>query len=303
MVNGMKVSIIVPVYNTEQYLPRCIDSILSQSFSDFEMLLVDDGSTDGSGAICDAYAAKDSRVRVFHEENGGVGKARNLGLDNACGEWLLFVDSDDYLCDDTGLGTLAKSIDTHPDCELVYFAGKVVGKLGEWSYTLNPFVYEFAYQCLEANCLTPKNIVFGSVFVQCFKKSVINTHHIRFDETISYAEDRLFVCTYYLVAEQTVVLPNVLYAYFMNEGSLMHDEKKKARLDADQLKSVMLIESQMLKKKRFLPHLKKYIHGLYIQSSCSLYRKEIDWRFLFRNASTLKLKIKDLLLFCGINCY
>ena len=300
---GLSFTIIVPVYNTAQYLHRCIDSILSQSFTDFEVLLVDDGSTDGSGAICDSYAEKDGRIQVFHKENGGVSSARNMGLDNAYGEWLLFVDSDDFLCDDTCLNALAKTIDSRPDCELVYFAGKVIGLGGEWSYTLCPKVYEYAYQCLEENCLVPKAIVFGSVFVQCFKKTVIKNNYIRFDDAISYAEDRLFVCTYYLVARITVVLPNVLYAYFMNEGSLMHDEKKKARLDADQLKSVMLIESQMLKKKRSLPHLKKYIHGLYIQSSRSLYRKEIDWRFLFRNASTLKLKIKDLLLFCGINCY
>ena len=80
------ISIIVPVYNTEQYLPHCIDSVLSQSFTDFELLLVDDGSTDGSGKICDNYAAKDSRVRVFHKENGGVFSEMNVGLDNARGE-------------------------------------------------------------------------------------------------------------------------------------------------------------------------------------------------------------------------
>ena len=82
----MKISVIVPVYNTVHYLPRCIDSILSQSFTDFELLLIDDGSIDGSGQICDAYAEKDNRIRVFHKENGGVSSARNVGLDNAKGE-------------------------------------------------------------------------------------------------------------------------------------------------------------------------------------------------------------------------
>lgn len=91
-----KISVIVPVYNTEKYLHRCIDSILAQTFTDFELLLIDDGSKDNSGTICDEYAAKDSRVRVFHKENGGVSSARNLGLDNAKGEWISFVDSDDY---------------------------------------------------------------------------------------------------------------------------------------------------------------------------------------------------------------
>ncbi len=92
-----KISVIVPVYNAEKYLHRCIDSILSQTFTDFELLLIDDGSKDKSGTICDEYAEKDSRVKVFHKKNGGVSSARNLGLDNAKGEWICFVDSDDYI--------------------------------------------------------------------------------------------------------------------------------------------------------------------------------------------------------------
>ena len=91
------ISVIVPVYNTEKYLHRCVDSILAQTFTDFELLLIDDGSTDSSGAICDEYAQKDSRVRVFHKENGGVSSARNLGLDKAKGKWVTFVDSDDWI--------------------------------------------------------------------------------------------------------------------------------------------------------------------------------------------------------------
>lgn len=93
--NSPKISVIVPVYNVEKYLRRCIDSILAQTFTGFELLLIDDGSKDKSGEICDEYAKKDSRVRVFHKENGGVSSARNLGLDNALGEWVCFVDADD----------------------------------------------------------------------------------------------------------------------------------------------------------------------------------------------------------------
>ena len=95
--NNPKISVIAPVYNVEKYLPRCIDSILAQTFTDFELLLIDDGSKDHSREICDEYAKKDSRIRVFHKENGGVSSARNLGLDNVKGEWITFVDSDDYL--------------------------------------------------------------------------------------------------------------------------------------------------------------------------------------------------------------
>ena len=90
-----KISCIVPVYNVEKYLRRCVDSILNQTFTDFELILVDDGSPDNSPAICYEYAVKDSRIKVIHKVNGGVSSARNVGLDVAKGEWICFVDSDD----------------------------------------------------------------------------------------------------------------------------------------------------------------------------------------------------------------
>lgn len=91
------ISVIVPIYNTEKYLSCCINSILSQTYTNFELLLVDDGSTDESSIICDEYALKDSRVRVFHKANGGVTSARRFGVQTARGEWVTFVDSDDEL--------------------------------------------------------------------------------------------------------------------------------------------------------------------------------------------------------------
>lgn len=114
--NNPKVSVIVPVYNVEKLLQRCIDSILAQTFTDFELLLIDDGSKDKSGEICDEYAAKDSRIRVFHKQNGGVSTARNLGIDKAQGEWIYFVDSDDIVLP-SALGTFCSLI--YSDSELV----------------------------------------------------------------------------------------------------------------------------------------------------------------------------------------
>ena len=93
----MKVSAIVPVYNVEKYIYRCVDSILNQTFSDFELILVDDGSPDNCPQICDEYAKKDSRIKVIHKENGGLSSARNAGLDIASGEWISFIDSDDWI--------------------------------------------------------------------------------------------------------------------------------------------------------------------------------------------------------------
>lgn len=97
MIKVPYISVIVPIYNVEQYLPRCIDSILSQSFTDFELILVDDGSPDRCGSICDKYAMKDERIRVIHQENAKLSAARNAGIDVAQGEWIAFVDSDDWI--------------------------------------------------------------------------------------------------------------------------------------------------------------------------------------------------------------
>ena len=94
------ISVIIPVYNVEAFLHRCVDSVTSQTFHDIEILLIDDGSTDSSGQLCDALALTDSRIHVFHKENGGAGDARNTGIDHALGEYLIFFDSDDYVDED-----------------------------------------------------------------------------------------------------------------------------------------------------------------------------------------------------------
>ena len=115
-----KVSIIVPVYKAEKYLHRCVDSILAQTFTDWELLLIDDGSPDRSGDICDEYAKKDTRIRVFHKKNGGVSSARNLGLDNVQGEYVTFVDSDDWI-DVNTLNVCFSQIETY-DLDILQFS-------------------------------------------------------------------------------------------------------------------------------------------------------------------------------------
>ena len=110
----MSISVIIPVYNTASYLPACLDSVLAQTFADFELLVVDDGSTDTSPAICDDYARRDARVKVFHQANAGVSVARNLALSHACGKWVCFVDSDDTVLPDYLKDMV--SVTTDDDC-------------------------------------------------------------------------------------------------------------------------------------------------------------------------------------------
>ena len=116
----MKLSIIIPVYQVEQTIRRCIDSILSQSFTDWEIILVNDGSPDGCPNICDEYDKNYEKIRVIHKENGGLSDARNVGIDDAKGEYVTFVDSDDYLGDDT-LKKVMRLVDIHPEYDILEY--------------------------------------------------------------------------------------------------------------------------------------------------------------------------------------
>lgn len=116
----MKLSVIIPVYRVEHTLTRCIDSVLRQSFTDYELILVDDGSPDTCGQLCDDYAAIDSRVRVIHQANGGLSAARNAGIDIARGDYITFIDSDDYIGDNT-LSILMTRLSAHPDYDILEY--------------------------------------------------------------------------------------------------------------------------------------------------------------------------------------
>lgn len=117
----MKVSFILPIYNVEKYLGECVESLLQQTYRDFEVVLVDDGSPDNSPALCDAYAEKDSRVRVVHKQNGGLSDARNAGLAVAKGDYVIFVDSDDFWVGKDSLQQLMEVVDAHPECDFISF--------------------------------------------------------------------------------------------------------------------------------------------------------------------------------------
>ena len=210
-----RISVIVPVYNVEQYLPRCIDSILAQTFTDFELLLIDDGSKDKSGAICDAYARKDPRIRVFHKPNGGVSSARNMGLDNAKGEWICFCDSDDEFVKNT---LESYFIITREDLDIdVISSGYIIyNKSGEVNVIKSQkmlledseqklFVSESCHYC-------------GFLWNKCVKSDLAK--QFRFDESISWLEDHLFMYSCILHSKKLYISENVLYKYYYNDNEL-----------------------------------------------------------------------------------
>lgn len=175
------ISVIIPVHNTEQYISCCLESVLSQSFTNIELILVDDGSKDGSGTICDEYAKKDHRIRVFHKENGGVSSARNLGLDNVRGEWVYFVDSDDELLPGS-LQTLVDGITE--DVDIVGGGYERFGSNGELLEAVDERVTTTLSKeetLLIVSNDRPKYYSYlGYMWMWMFRSSVIRRHHLRF---------------------------------------------------------------------------------------------------------------------------
>ena len=215
------ISIIVPVYNIAKYLPSCIESILSQSFRDFELLLVDDGSTDDSGRICDKYAEEDSRIRVFHKNNEGVSSARNVGLDNAKGEWVYFVDSDDEMIYN-GLSIMISGLS--PNIDLAIYGYEVYNDNGDKTYSITNRITK------QITNLEAMNELFiasyyryqGYIWNKLFRKSVIDSSRLRFSNDIFYNEDRLFIIQFLNHSETPVLFTtNPVYKYYEREGSAM----------------------------------------------------------------------------------
>ena len=207
------ISVIVPIYNAEGLLPRCIDSILNQTYQDFELLLVDDGSQDGSSSICERYCKEDNRVRYYRQANQGVSVARNKGLEMAQGEYISFVDADDFV-DNGFLKAFAEALRDE-----------------------NTDICIQGYNCMEfGNCVMPYSHVterddifrksmtlndrhlLGYVWNKLFRKDIIRNNHIQFNPIVTLREDLLFVMQYLLYCNDMVVLSDVWY-YYCDDGT------------------------------------------------------------------------------------
>ena len=209
------ISIIMPVYNAEKDLHRSITSVLSQSGTDFELILIDDGSTDKSSLICDQYAAKDSRVHVRHKINEGVSTARNLGLDIAIGDYILFIDSDDIMQPNA----LSKYLANINGADLV---------ISEWGYLQHTgnILYEdkaddgfYSNKDIFYYILTLDNLHWSVVWNKLYRREIINKYNVRFDERVTIEEDLLFNWKYICHAQTLKSFSEVTYFYCGNPGS------------------------------------------------------------------------------------
>lgn len=197
------ISVIVPVYKTEKYLRQCLDSILAQTFTDWECILVDDGSPDSSGAICDEYAAKDSRIHVIHKENRGVSSARNLGLKKTQGKWITFVDSDDVI----SVNTLERCISCAESNDidiLQYSLTRERESLGKSFKNPSP---------CSLNEYIRKKLFLVGMGGSFIKKTIISDHNISFNESLKLAEDLIFIHTCFAYSKKCQRLYDLLYYY------------------------------------------------------------------------------------------
>lgn len=211
--NIPQISVIVPVYNVEKYLTQCIESILSQTYQEFELLLIDDGSEDNSGSICDHYSNIDSRVHVFHKENGGVSSARNMGIEHAKGEWVCFVDSDDWIDKDTFeyITGLWKGADF-----LQFGYRRTGGTASEYSYVPSKVLrYSTSVYCT-------KRIYHSAICGYLLKLNIIKKYKISFPNHIKYGEDQAFILKTLICSSEIVILDRHFYNYRDREGSAMH---------------------------------------------------------------------------------
>lgn len=215
------ISIIVPIYNAESCLRQCLDSILAQTFTSIELLLVDDGSNDASANICDEYARRDSRISVFHQSNKGVSAARNVGLANATGEWLYFADADDLVLPDA-LEMLMKL--TRPEIDIVMAGYSIVS--GQSGFRESPKEHnsqDISFERALAEMYNPTDFIYqGFLWCKLFRSSIISQGHLKFNETIAYNEDRLFIVHFLCQSRNSVAYTtSPVYCHFVRSGSAM----------------------------------------------------------------------------------
>lgn len=219
----MRYSVIIPVYNAEGTLRRCLDSLVRQQFSDYELLIINDGSTDGSDAICREYANTYSCVRYFAKENGGVSSARNLGLEQAEGEYILFVDSDDYVSQDY-FALLSHTLESNAVDLLMFGYRNFGGASTEWDTGV--FCEETESGVAKRISFAVCQYLFSSLLSKAFKRQIIERDNIRFSNDLAIGEDQTFIFTYAMHIRSIGSIENHLYNVDVSDGNSL---SRKAR--------------------------------------------------------------------------
>lgn len=221
------VSVIVPIYNMEHLMRRCLDSILGQSFHDFECILVDDGSKDASGAICDEYTDRDIRFAVIHQQNGGLSAARNAGLDRAQGEYVVFIDPDDWI-DPAGLDRMYYSA-KRDNVDMLICDAWIDSDVKHVKVVQRPSAPQDHWQVMREMIVGPLQ---GWTWNKLIRRSVYEQRHIRYPQNIYACEDQYAMCEMLSAPISVSYLPEAFYHYMQYPGTLSRHYDQKT-LDND----------------------------------------------------------------------
>lgn len=222
----MKISVIVPIYNSEEYLPACIESILSQSHTDFELLLIDDGSKDKSGEICDEYGEKDNRIKVFHQPNGGVSSARNVGLENATGEYIIHTDSDDLMLPGALHSLYTEALVSNSDIVVGNYIVRTDKKDNHIDLEEKATSHDFLYDLLMGK-------YHAGLWNKLIRRSAYN--NLTFDEDIGFMEDKLMISRILFSNPSILFIKNEIYVHIQREGSIANELSLQSRLNVEKV--------------------------------------------------------------------
>lgn len=283
------ISIIVPVYNSEKTLNRCVDSIFNQTFCDWELLLIDDGSTDQSGEICNQYASKDQRIKVFHKNNGGVSSARNEGIKRSKGDYILMLDSDDSLEPETCERLISMSEYKNTDCIVFGFkqkSGSIWTAVEDKDYiSISDFKKDFIYW-LSTELLSSS---VNKLYKKCLIKDL-------YPENISFGEDLIFCLSYLKQCQSISFITNTFYLHNnLNTDSLCHIFSRNRIFEIECWQTAVLDyvgnDSDEKLYSKYLKDIIFYVKGLYGCESISYSEKKNILNKWSRNAYFFKKNV------------
>ncbi|UUX35239.1 glycosyltransferase [Fundicoccus culcitae] len=307
----MKLSVIIPVYNVEDYIEKCVDSVINQSYKDLEILLINDGSTDNSGKICDELQNKYKKVRVFHKENEGLSETRNYGIRKSKGDYIAFLDSDDYIYTDAYKNLMSVLLETKVDIVI----GSLVKYIPENDIYVQKQKKFFSKQGKiisgqEYLTMTIKENIYSAVAVKgIYKKSLINSNNIFFEKGLLH-EDELWSPQILIKAKKVIDTGFIFYVHVSREGSITN-KKNKTKNSNDLIRIVYELEKIYNSKlnREDSRYLRNYLVNLYLYALNigGFLTKEsnfnIDKKFLYRNSNSIRNLIKVTILSINVDLY
>ena len=252
-----KLSVIIPVYNTEKYLEKCINSILNQTYKNLEVILINDGSTDSSGIICEKMKGKDKRIILIHSENRGVSVARNIGISRATGKYISFVDSDDYISSDMYTDMIKNINDVSmPICGYNYMddIGNKIGEKNAYITECEILKKDFFLLC--------ENFILNSPVNKIFHADIIKKYNIKFDNSLSLGEDLIFVLDYIKYIDKFIIINKHFYQYLVTNSYSLSQKYRSDFLDIQK----RIIEETYNKFKEYNIDFEPYKERFYTRS-------------------------------------